>query len=148
MPLWMVLTKWPAPSGPTSAAQGSPLNFAEMSLKIVSTRAQASGLPPAMTDGPWRAPSSPPDTPTPRKSMPLAAIGLDPPLRVAEIGVAGIDQDVVLAEMRGEDVGLFVDRRAGLDHDHDRPRRPHGLGELGQRLAGRQSRREVAGVRR
>ena len=48
--------------------------------------------------------------------------------------------------MRGEDLGLFVDRLAGLDHDHDRPRRPDRLGELGQRLARDEVGGEAAGI--
>ena len=72
MPLWMVLTKWPAPSGPISAAQGSPSNLAETSSRIFSTRFHACVVPPAMIEGPWRAPTSPPETPMPRNSKPWA----------------------------------------------------------------------------
>lgn len=34
---------------------------------------QAAGLPPGMREGPWRAPSSPPDTPEPTNNKPFSA---------------------------------------------------------------------------
>ncbi len=66
MPLCTVLTKWPAPSGPIQSAQGVPSKRAAIASKIGATRSQASFGPPPMIAGPWRAPSSPPETPTPR----------------------------------------------------------------------------------
>ena len=51
MPLWTIFTKWPAPFSPTQSQQGEPS----------STLAE----PPGIMEGPFRAPSSPPDTPVP-----------------------------------------------------------------------------------
>jgi hypothetical protein len=41
--------------------------------------------------------------------------------RIAEIGVAGVDHDVVFLKIRLEQFHLLIDRLAGLDHDDDRP---------------------------
>ena len=70
MPLCTVLTKCPAPSGPIQAAQGAPRKRAAIASKTGATRSQAARVPPPMIEGPWRAPSSPPETPTPRKGAP------------------------------------------------------------------------------
>ncbi len=43
-----------------------------MAWKIGLTCGHASGSPPGMIDGPFKAPSSPPETPVPIKSSPLA----------------------------------------------------------------------------
>ena len=69
---------------------------------------------------------------------------LHPAAGVAEIGVAGVDEDVAFAEMAGEHLRLLVDRLARLDHDHDRPRRRPRRGALGARLARRQPSRAAA----
>ncbi len=146
MPLWMVLTKWPAPSGPISAAQGSPSNLAEMSSRIFSTRRHAWLVPPAMIEGPWRAPTSPPETPMPRNSKPLRAELRHAPLGVAEIGVAGVDQHVALDQLAADLVGLLVDRRTGHHHDDDRARRGDRRSQLLDRLARDQPLGERAGM--
>ena len=55
---------------------GSPVagsTFAAMSRQIGSKLAQALRVPEGISDGPKRAPVSPPDTPEPIKSMPLTA---------------------------------------------------------------------------
>ncbi|SSC73735.1 unnamed protein product [Ciceribacter sp. T2.26MG-112.2] len=54
---------------------------------------------------------------------------------VAEIGVAGIDDDVAAGQQRPQRIDLLVDRLAGLDHDDDRPRRTDGSDEGFDRLA-------------
>ncbi len=72
MPLWTILTKWPAPFSPIQSQQGSPSGvLAQMAWKMGLIRGQAAGLPPGINDGPWRAPSSPPETPLPTYSRPL-----------------------------------------------------------------------------
>ena len=65
MPLWTILTKWPAPPGPTQSQQGSLPAFAAMSWKMAFTWGQAAAEPPGMMLGPLSAPSSPPETPVP-----------------------------------------------------------------------------------
>ena len=66
MPLWTILTKCPAPSGPTHSQHGVPSGaFAAIAWKIGFTSGQASTSPPGMIEGPWSAPSSPPETPVP-----------------------------------------------------------------------------------
>src|SRR5215213_6266745 len=52
------------------------------------------------------------------------------PLGVAEVGVAAVDDRVVLVEQRRELLDHRVDGRAGLDHRHDRPRALERLHEL------------------
>ena len=57
MPLWTILTKWPAPSGPTQSQQGVPsATLAAIAWKIGLTCGQASGSPPGMIDGPLQRP--------------------------------------------------------------------------------------------
>jgi len=70
MPLCTILTKWPAPSGPTWVTHGTPSTFAAMSVSIGSSEAYASADPPGMMLGPRRAPSSPPEMPAPTKCRP------------------------------------------------------------------------------
>ena len=70
MPLWTIFTKWPAPSGPTCVTQGPESVLAEIDSSTGLSRSQASTVPPGMSEGPRRAPSSPPDTPMPTKLMP------------------------------------------------------------------------------
>ena len=57
-------------------------------------------MPPTMIDGPWRAPSSPPETPMPMKVSPIFFSPVEAGDGVAEIGVAGIDDDVPVGEVR------------------------------------------------
>ena len=66
MPLWTILTKWPAPSLPTQSQHGVPsATRAAIAWKMGLTWGHAAGDPPGMMDGPLSAPSSPPDTPVP-----------------------------------------------------------------------------------
>jgi hypothetical protein len=67
---------------------------------------------------------------------------------VAEIGVAGIDDDVIGFKQRLERGNLLVHRLAGLDHDDDRPRRADGGHEVLERRTGCHPFRETAGGRR
>ncbi len=66
--------------------------------------------------------------------------------RVAEIRVAGIDHDVVLFEVWTQQIHLLVDRRTGLDHNDDRPRRADGGDEFLDGLARHDLALEVAGL--
>ena len=70
MPLWTILTKWPAPSGPTWVQHGVPSTWAEMDSSIGPRRSYDSAVPPGMIEGPLSAPSSPPETPMPTKCSP------------------------------------------------------------------------------
>ena len=66
MPLWTILTKWPAPFSPTQSQHGVPSSIlAAIAWKIGLTSGHAAGEPPGMIEGPLRAPSSPPETPVP-----------------------------------------------------------------------------------
>ena len=75
MPLWTILTKCPAPSGPTQSQQGVPsATLAAMAWKIAPRRdGQASlGFPPGMMRGPVRAPLPPrPKLPAPMNTQAL-----------------------------------------------------------------------------
>jgi len=55
--------------------------------------------------------------------------------RVTEIGIAGIDHDVVMGEMRHQRRHLLVHGFTGLDHDDDRARRADGSDKLFDRMA-------------
>ena len=68
------------------------------------------------------------------------------PHRVAEIGVAGVDDDVALGKHRAQQRDLLVDRLAGLHHKDDRTRRPDRRGELGDTVARDDASLELAGV--
>ena len=65
MPLWTILTKCPLPPSPTQSQQGSSPALAQIAWNIGLMAGQADGLPPGMREGPYLAPSSPPDTPEP-----------------------------------------------------------------------------------
>jgi hypothetical protein len=70
MPLWIILTKWPAPSLPTWVTQGSPSATAAIEARMGPRVSYASFEPPGMIDGPFSAPSSPPEMPAPTKFRP------------------------------------------------------------------------------
>ena len=55
--------------------------------------------------------------------------------RIAEIGVAGVDQDVVGRQQRPQRRDLLVDRIARRDHDDDGARPANGGGEFRERPA-------------
>ena len=67
----------PAPEGPTQSQQASSPTLAEMPWRMSLMCGHASGLPPGMMDGPYRAPSSPPDTPDPTKRKPTEWSGVE-----------------------------------------------------------------------
>ena len=54
--------------------------------------------------------------------------------RVGVVGVAAVDQDVARLEQRDQLVDHVVDRRPGLDHDHDLARRLQGGDQLLDRV--------------
>ena len=70
MPLWIILTKWPAPSVPTWVTQGSPSATAAIEVRMGPSVSYAFADPPGMIEGPSRAPSSPPEMPAPTKLRP------------------------------------------------------------------------------
>ncbi len=73
MPLCTILTKCPAPSGPTCVTHGVPsAAFAEIFSSIGPSESYDSFGPPGMMLGPLSAPSSPPETPMPTKWMPCS----------------------------------------------------------------------------
>ena len=72
MPLCTILTKCPAPSGPTCVQHGSPSTCAEIDSSSGPSDSYDSFEPPGMMLGPLSAPSSPPDTPAPTKWSPLS----------------------------------------------------------------------------
>ena len=87
--------------------------------------------------GPLSAPSSPPDTPTPRKWIPRSAQRGVAALGVAVVRVAAVDEDVALVEVRGDVVDHRVGRGAGLDHAHEHARARERADPLLGRLRGR-----------
>ncbi len=72
MPLCTIFTKWPAPSVPMWVTHGSPSATAAIDLRIGPRVSQASFDPPGMIEGPFSAPSSPPEMPVPTKLRPFS----------------------------------------------------------------------------
>ncbi len=72
MPLWIIFTKWPAPSVPMWVTQGLPSATAAIDSRIGPSVSYASAVPPGMMLGPLSAPSSPPEMPAPTKWRPFA----------------------------------------------------------------------------
>lgn len=73
MPLCVIFTKCPAPSGPICVTHGAPSSaFAEIFSSIGPSESYDSSLPPGMMLGPSSAPSSPPEMPVPTKWMPCS----------------------------------------------------------------------------
>ena len=72
MPLCTIFTKCPAPSVPMCVQHGAPSTCAEIFSRIGPNDSYDFAEPPGMIDGPFNAPSSPPDTPHPTKWMPLS----------------------------------------------------------------------------
>ncbi len=73
------------------------------------TYGQASGLPPGMIDGPWRAPSSPPDTPVPTNRMPFLGQLLGAAVGIRVQGVAAINDDVAFFQIGNEMLDGLID---------------------------------------
>ena len=72
MPLCIIFTKCPEPAGPIHSQQGVPSGaFAAILCKIGLTSGQAATEPPGIMEAPFKAPSSPPDTPLPTKRKPF-----------------------------------------------------------------------------
>ena len=67
MPLCTIFTKCPAPSGTTCVTHGPDSFVAAIASSTGWSSVHESVEPPGMSDGPNRAPSSPPDTPQPTK---------------------------------------------------------------------------------
>ena len=129
MPLCTVLTKWPAPSGPIQAAQGC------------AAEARGDRLEHRRHRVPGGAGAAAHD----RGAVPcalLAAGDADAEVGhaggvrlggaaagVVEVGVAGVDDQVLRREQRAERGDHRVDRRPGRDHQDHRPRRRHARDE-------------------
>ncbi len=136
MPLCTIFTKCPAPSGPMYATHGSPSGaFAAISVRIGATRSYASLWPPGMIDGPFSAPSSPPDTPVPMKCRPDFARSLlrrmvsvkwvlPPSIRMSPFSSSGRSESMVASVPC-----------AGLHHQQNAARFFERLDELFQRVA-------------
>mmetsp|Transcript_7781 Transcript_7781/g.31216 ORF Transcript_7781/g.31216 Transcript_7781/m.31216 type:complete len:224 (+) Transcript_7781:1855-2526(+) len=77
MPLCTILTKFPAPPGPTYVTHAPESVCALTGFKISAMISYASLDPPGIMDGPLRAPSSPPLTPMPTYSNPFSAASFD-----------------------------------------------------------------------
>ena len=144
MPLWIILTKWPAPSVPTWVTHGSPSTTAAIEARIGPSVSYASAEPPGMIEGPLSAPSSPPEIPAPTKLQPLRLQRLLAPDRVVEVGVAAVDDDVTLLEQLGELVDDGVGARAGLHHDDRGARLRQRRDEVLDRRRRRRTRRRGA----
>src|SRR5437763_4244497 len=71
MPLCTIFTKCPAPSVPTCVTHGPESLLAAIASNTGLIDSHDCAEPPGMSDGPCRAPSSPPDTPEPTKCSPL-----------------------------------------------------------------------------
>ena len=104
MPLWTILTKWPAPSGPTQSQHGASLpsvsfTLAAIAWKIGLTSGHAVGSPPGMIARPLQRPllaagDAGADVEDALRGQLLHAAG-----GVGEVGVAAVDEDV--ARSRG-----------------------------------------------
>mmetsp|Transcript_8229 Transcript_8229/g.30522 ORF Transcript_8229/g.30522 Transcript_8229/m.30522 type:complete len:299 (+) Transcript_8229:931-1827(+) len=73
IPLCTILTKLPAPPGPTYVTHAPESVCADTGFKISAMMSYASFEPPGIIDGPLRAPSSPPLTPIPRYKIPRSS---------------------------------------------------------------------------
>ncbi len=136
MPLWIVLTKWPAPSVPSQAAQGSPSYLAEIAVSTFSTRFHDASVPPTMIDGPCRAPSSPPETPMPMKVRPEPSSSSKRRIVSRKLALPASIM-MSLADSTPRRCAICSSTAlAGLHHDDDRPRRTDGGGQLLDRVAG------------
>ena len=58
-----------------------------------------------------------------------------PPLGLAEVGVAAVDEHVARGEQGEELFDEFIDRRSRLDHEHDLARRGQAGDDFFQRVA-------------
>ena len=136
MPLCTILTKCPAPSGPTCTQHGVPSTCAAIDSKIGPSVRYDSAEPPGMMLGPFSAPflaaghAGADEVQPARAQVLLAAAG------VGEVGVAAVDDDVAGVEQRDQLGDHRVGGLAGLDHDDDRPRPLQRGDEVRHRLAG------------
>ena len=128
MPLWIIFTKWPAPSVPTWVTHGSPSATAAIDARIGPERlvglGGATGHDRGAVQGALLAAGDPgaDEVQSPLAQRLLAADG------VVEVGVAAVDDDVALLEQLGELVDDRVGPGAGLDHD-DRGARARERGD-------------------
>ena len=103
-------------------------------------------MPPTMIDGPWRAPSSPPDTPMPMKVRPESVSSEKRRIVSRKLALpASMTMSLADSTPRSS-CDLLVDRLAGQHHDDDRARRPDRSGEFLQAVAGHHHVLQRAGV--
>ena len=102
--------------------------------------------PPTMIEGPWRAPSSPPETPMPRKSSPRAfsaaarrRVSWKSALPASITRSPGSRSGASVVDHR-------IDRGAGLDHDQDGARPGQRRDEGGRGGAAGDAGAERAGI--
>ena len=69
-----------------------------------------------------------------------------PPLRVAEIGVAGVDDCIAPGQMRDQRGNLVIDRRPRRNHQDHRARSHQRRRQRRQAFAGRQVGRQITGI--
>ena len=111
MPLCTILTKWPAPSGPTQSQQGVPsATLAAMAWKIGFTCGQAAGVAAGHDRRALQGPFLAAGDPRADEEQPLGFQVAGAPGRVGKVRVAAVDQDVARLEQRHQLVD-HVDRR-------------------------------------
>ena len=93
-----------------------------------------------MIDGPFSAPSSPPEMPAPTKWMPVSRTAFSRRMVSVNSGVAAVDDDVARLEHLDQLVDDGVGARAGLHHDDRGARLRERGGELVVGLRRRRSR--------
>ena len=125
MPLWTILTKCPAPSGPTCVTHGPASVFAAIASST-SLDARPRLVRSARHERRAEAarPSSPPDTPQPTKWSPLRAQRRLAPARVLEPRVAAVDQDVARARAAARACSIISSTGAPAGNHHHDPARP------------------------
>ena len=110
MPLCTILTKWPAPSGPTQSQQGVPsATLAAIAWKIGFTCGQAAGSPPGMIEGPFKCAFLAPGNAGADELKPFRLQLLRAASRVGEMRIAAVDQDVARREQAHQLVDHLVD---------------------------------------
>ena len=123
MPLWTILTKWPAPLSPTQSQQGTPWStFAAMALEdgpdvrprlgVAAGHERRAVARAFLAAGDARADEE--------DALFLAVLVAAHGVLVER--VAAVDDDVAFFEQGREEVDELVDRRAGLHQQHDAAR--------------------------
>ena len=106
-----------------------------MAWKIGLTSGQAFSLPPGIMLGPFRRPFLAAGDARADVQQPLRLDVLRPPLGIAEVGIAAVDDHVARRQQRNQLLDELVDGRARLDHQHHLARRGQAADQLLQRVA-------------